>query len=60
MWIRLRENVRKWEIAGRPNYYLKYDEAAQQHLEGYLITLDTRVRTEAEVRESLWDDAKGI
>ena len=60
MWINLKKNIRKRELENRPKYIQQYDESVGKHLENYFITLKSRVRSEAEAKESMWEDPKGI
>ena len=60
MWIRLRQHMKEKEIAARPDYIQKYDEAAQQHMSSYWSDLHSGTVREAEARESLWREPKGI
>ena len=60
MWKNLKKNIRMREIEGRPKYITLYDESIKKHMENYFITLKTRVKTEAEAKESMWEDPKQI
>jgi len=52
--------MKEKEIAARPDYIQKYDEAAQQHMSSYWSDLHAGTVREAAARESLWREPKGI
>ena len=60
MWIRLRQHMKEKEIAARPDYIQKYDEAAQQHMMSYWEDLHSRTVVEQGARESLWREPKAV
>ena len=60
MWIRLRQHMKEKEIAARPDYIQKYDEATQQHMSSYWEDLHSRTVVEQGARESLWREPKAV
>lgn len=60
MWIHLKKYIKEKEIAGRPNYFLKYDEAKDMHMNPFILKFKVRTRDEEDVRESVWKDPKAL
>jgi len=60
MWIDLKKHVKQREVEGRPNYYHKWDEAVQKHLDGFRVEFRVRAVHEQQSIESVWKDPKGI
>lgn len=60
MWIKLKEYIKQKEIKGRPDYFLKYDEAKKMHMNPFLIRFKLRMDDEVDTRESVWNDPKRL
>lgn len=60
MWIHLKQYIKQKEEAGRPDFFLKYDIAKEQHLNPFLLKFKLRMKDEQEVMESVWKEPKTL
>lgn len=60
MWVALWKHQREREIKGRPNYFLKWDDGVDKHIEKYWIDFRLRAKNECNVIESVWKNPKEI
>lgn len=57
MWERYYYNLEQKELANRPKYFEKFDDAAQIHIEPYHDDLASKTLDEQQIKESFWRKA---